>query len=138
MSRGESRVSSANAAAVPLTATSARPVAAARKMPSATTSGWYTGGAGRAGQPMWDGACEKNGVLTAGGNTVLTRMRLRSIASSACNAWLKPRTAAFAPEYDVMTGRPWKAAAEHTLTIVPRPRGRISASATRQPLTVPP
>ena len=72
---GAIRVASENIAAVPLIVISARPLATACHIPCATTSGWYNGPAGRAGQPIWLAAWLKNGVFTAAGKTVLRRIR---------------------------------------------------------------
>jgi hypothetical protein len=55
---------------------------------------------------MCDTAWEKNGVFTAGGNTVHRRTLLRCMRNSACTAWPNPRTAAFAPAYDDISGSP--------------------------------
>ena len=46
---------------------------------------------------MWLTAWLKKGVLSAGGKTALTLIGERSSASSPVTAWVKARTAAFAP-----------------------------------------
>ena len=86
---------------------------------------------------MYEGEWLKKGVFTAGGNTVPTCTRLFDSRSSARIDWLNPRTAALAPTYEVISGRPWKATPEQTLMIVPRSCGSMRRRATRVPLTVP-
>ena len=110
---------------------------AASRIASAITSGWYIGGGGRTARGMCDTACSKNGVLTDGGNTMDTRTALRSPASSARTASVKPRMAHFEPEYADCSGTPRNPIADTTCTTVPALRGAMRRSAVRVPFTVP-